>query len=80
IQEALGAPRPAYAHIPLILAQDKSKLSKRHGAVSVLEYRDMGYLSDAVVNFLALMGWNPGTDEELFDREELIRAFSLEQI
>src|SRR3989339_1374127 len=58
IQEALGAPRPIYAHLPLILAPDRSKLSKRHGAVSVTEYRDMGYLPEAVVNFLALIGWN----------------------
>jgi len=80
IQEALGAPRPVYAHIPLILAPGRSKLSKRHGAVSVIEYRRQGYLSEALTNYLALLGWNPGTDQELFSREELIKLFSLERI
>ncbi|MDO8590761.1 MAG: glutamate--tRNA ligase family protein, partial [bacterium] len=59
IQEALGFKRPEYAHIPLILASDKSKLSKRHGATSVENYREMGYLPEAIVNYLALLGWNP---------------------
>ncbi|HEY4476840.1 MAG TPA: glutamate--tRNA ligase [Candidatus Paceibacterota bacterium] len=80
IQEALGAPRPIYAHIPLILAPDRSKLSKRHGAVSVTEYRDQGYLPEALVNYLALLGWNPGTDQELFSLKELVKLFSLERI
>ena len=80
IQEALGAPRPIYAHLPLILAPDRSKLSKRHGAVSVTEYRDMGYLPEAVVNFLALIGWNPGGEQEVFSMEELTELFSLEKI
>src|SRR3989344_3963402 len=80
LQEALGLARPAYAHIPLILAPDRSKLSKRHGAVSVTEYRDQGYLSDALTNYLALLGWNPGTDQEIFSRAELIKQFSLERI
>ncbi len=80
IQEALGAPRPIYAHIPLVLAQDRSKLSKRHGAVSLLEFRDSGYLPQAMVNYLALLGWNPGTEQEIFTMEELIQAFSLEKI
>jgi len=80
IQEALGASRPIYAHIPLILAPDRSKLSKRHGAVSVTEYREQGYLSDALTNYLALLGWNPGTDQEIFSRAELIKQFSLERI
>ncbi len=87
IQEALGAPRPIYAHIPLILAPDRSKLSKRHppdgqagGAVSVTEYREQGYLPEALINYLTLLGWNPGTDQEIFSREELIKLFSLERI
>lgn len=80
IQEALGAPRPIYAHIPLILAPDRSKLSKRHGAVNVTEYREQGYLPEALVNYLALLGWNPGTDQEIFSREDLINLFSLERI
>ncbi len=77
IQEALGAPRPVYAHLPLILAPDRSKLSKRHGAVSLKEYREQGFLREALVNYLALLGWNPGTDEELFTLDELIKRFDL---
>lgn len=80
IQEALGAPRPAYAHLPLILASDRSKLSKRHGAVSITEYRDSGYLPEALINYLALLGWNPGTDEEFFSLVELGRLFSFDQV
>lgn len=80
IAEALGFPRPVYAHIPLILAPDRSKLSKRHGAVSINEFRDAGYLPEAFVNYLALLGWHPGTDQELFSREELVERFSLDQI
>lgn len=80
IQEALGAPRPVYAHIPLILGSDRSKLSKRHGAVSVIEYRDRGYLPEALVNYLALLGWNPGTDKEIFTLDELVNEFTIERI
>lgn len=77
IQEAIGADRPVYAHLPLLLAPDRSKLSKRHGAVSLFEYRDQGYLPEAIVNYLALLGWNPGTDQELFTIDELSGAFDL---
>lgn len=80
IQEAIGAPKPVYAHIPLILASDKSKLSKRHGAVSVTEYEKMGYLPEALVNFLVLIGWNPGDNRELFSMTELIKEFSLKKV
>ena len=80
IQEAIGASRPEYAHIPLILAKDRSKLSKRHGAVSVTEYQERGYLKEALINYLALLGWNPGTNQELFSTDELVSAFSLEKI
>ena len=80
IQEALGAPRPIYAHIPLILAPDRSKLSKRHGAVSVLEYRKLGYLPEALVNYLALLGWNPGTEKEIFTLDELVKSFDLSKV
>ncbi len=81
ILEALGGERPQYAHIPLILSPDKkSKLSKRHGALSVLEYKEMGYLPEALLNFLALIGWNPGNDKEIFTLEELLKEFSLEKI
>lgn len=80
IQEAIGAKRPAYAHLPLILAPDRSKMSKRHGAVAVSEYRKEGFVKEAITNYLALLGWNPGTDQEIFTMEELIEQFSLEQI
>ena len=82
IQEALGFPRPIYAHLPLILASDKSKLSKRkHGeAVSLNYYRAKGYLPEAMVNYLALLGWNPGTEQEIFTMEELIGQFDLAKI
>lgn len=77
IQDALGYPRPTYVHIPLILATDRSKLSKRRGAVAVSEYLDEGYLPEALINFLALLGWNPGTEQELFSKEELVQCFDL---
>ena len=78
--EALGFHLPIYAHLPLILGQDRSKLSKRHGATSITEYREMGYLSGALFNFMALLGWNPGGDQELLSREELINKFSFENV
>jgi glutamyl-tRNA synthetase len=77
---ALDAPAPRFAHVPLILGADKKRLSKRHGATSVLEYKRLGYLPDAMVNFLALLGWAPGDDREILSRSELIEAFSLEGI
>ncbi len=80
IQEALGAPRPVYAHIPLILSPDRTKLSKRHGAMALTEYRDLGYLPEAIINFLALIGWNPGTEQEIFSLDELVREFRLEKV
>lgn len=80
IQEAIGAPRPLYAHLPLVLAPDKSKLSKRKGALALTEYRDRGYLPEAMINFLALLGWNPGTEQELFTLEELITHFDLTKV
>ena len=80
IQRALNIPMPQYAHLPLILGPDKSKLSKRHGATSVIDYRDMGYLPEAIVNFLALLGWSSGTEREIFSLDELIKIFDLEKI
>lgn len=80
IQEALGAPRPHYTHLPLILAPDRSKLSKRHGAVAVTEYRDDGFLPSAVINFLALLGWSPEDDQELLSSDELLTRFRLERV
>ena len=79
IQEALGFDRPIYAHMPLILAPDRSKLSKRKGETSVAKYAEE-YLPLSLVNYLALLGWNPGTEQEFFSLEELIETFSLEQI
>ncbi len=82
IIEALGATRPIYAHLPLILAPDKTKLSKRKHAelVATLSYRDKGFLPEALINFLALLGWNPGTDKEIFSMDELIKEFTLQKI
>ena len=80
IQEALGIERPVYAHLPLILAPDRSKMSKRHGAVSIESYRELGYTKDAILNYLALLGWNPGTDQELFTLDELVEKFEVNQI
>ena len=77
---ALGAPLPVFAHVPLILGADKKRLSKRHGATSVMEYERQGYLPEALVNFLALLGWSPGDDREILSRDELIASFTLEGI
>lgn len=77
LYHALGFPLPQFAHVPLILGPDRTRLSKRHGATSVTAYRDMGYLPAAAVNFLARLGWSHG-DQEIFTRDELIRFFSLE--
>ena len=78
--QALGRTPPEFAHVPLILGTDRKKLSKRHGMTSVTEYERIGYLADAMVNFLALLGWSPGGDREVMSREGLIAAFSLEGI
>src|SRR5688572_2062498 len=78
--EALGATVPSFAHVPLILGADKKRLSKRHGATSVMEYARQGYLPEAMVNFLALLGWSPGDDRELLTRQELVQAFALDKI
>jgi glutamyl-tRNA synthetase len=74
---AMGAPVPAFAHVPMILGPDKKRLSKRHGATSVLEYKAQGYLPEAMLNFLALLGWSPGDDSELHGVEDLIARFAL---
>jgi glutamyl-tRNA synthetase len=80
LYEALDGPLPSFAHVPLILGPDKKRLSKRHGATSVGEYEAQGYLPEAMVNFLALLGWSPGGDRELLTRDELVAAFTLEGI
>jgi glutamyl-tRNA synthetase len=80
LYEAFGAPVPAFAHVPLIMGPDKKRLSKRHGATSVMEYERQGYLPEAMVNFLALLGWSPGGDEELLSRDALVQRFAVEGI
>ncbi len=80
LYRAFGASLPAFAHVPLILGPDKKRLSKRHGATSVGEYEKQGYLPEAMVNFLALLGWSPGDDREVFTRDDLVGLFSLEGI
>ena len=80
LYEYFGWDKPQFAHVPIILGPDKTKLSKRHGAVSVLDYREQGYLPEAMVNYLALLGWNPKTDQEIFTREELIKEFDLDKV
>ena len=79
LYDALDYPRPKFTHISMILGQDKSRLSKRHGATSALAYRDMGYLPDAMINYLARLGWSHG-DQEIFSREELIKYFSFDSV
>ena len=80
LYQAFGKPAPQFAHVPLILGPDKKRLSKRHGATSVMEYPRLGYLPEAMVNFLALLGWSPGGDRELLSRDELTALFTLEGI
>lgn len=80
IAEAIGAPRPLYCHIPFVLSKERKKLSKRHGSKSVAEYRQMGILPEALINYLALLGWNPGTEQEIFTIDELIKTFDLDKI
>lgn len=80
VYEALGAPTPVFAHISMILGPDGKKLSKRHGATSVEEYRDAGFLSDAFVNYLSLLGWSPDADSTIIPRERLAAEFSLDHV
>ena len=80
IGEALSFNIPQFAHLPLILGPDKSKMSKRHGSVAIEDYRKEGYLPEALINFMVLLGWNPGIEKEVFSIEELIEKFSLERV
>ncbi|KAF3659010.1 Glutamate--tRNA ligase, chloroplastic/mitochondrial [Capsicum annuum] len=80
IYKALGFSMPHFAHVSLILAPDRSKLSKRHGATSVGQFRDMGYLPQAMVNYLALLGWGDGTENEFFTLEQLVGKFTIERV
>ncbi|CAI7829212.1 unnamed protein product [Closterium sp. NIES-54] len=80
IYEALGLPMPTFGHVSLILAPDRSKLSKRHGATSVGQFKDLGFLPEAMVNYLALLGWNDGTEDEIFTPSQLVEKFSLSRV
>ena len=80
VYQAFGWQSPIYGHISMILGEDRHKLSKRHGSTSVGQFRERGFLSESLVNFLALLGWNPGDERELMSREELTQSFSLERL
>jgi len=80
ILEALGFTRPIYAHFPLILAPDRSKLSKRKHGASIESYKAQGFIPEAIINYLALLGWNPGTPQELFTLDELLKTFSIDRM
>ena len=80
IYKALRMDIPEFAHLPMILGEDKKRLSKRHGATSVLAYRDKGYQPEALINYLALLGWNPGTKEELMNLDQLISKFKFSRV
>jgi len=80
LYRALGLPEPRFGHVPMILGPDGKRLSKRHGATAVGDYRHMGILPDAMVNFLALLGWSPGDDQEVMSRDELVARFSLDRV
>ena len=80
LYEALGLPTPRFGHVSLILGKDRTKMSKRHGATSVDQYRKLGYLPEAIVNFLALLGWSPTGEEEILSAEQLIEQFSMDRV
>jgi len=80
LYRALGLPEPRFGHVPMILGPDGKRLSKRHGATAVGDYRHLGILPDAMVNFLALLGWSPGDDQEVMSRDELVARFSLDRV
>jgi glutamyl-tRNA synthetase len=80
IYQALGLTSPQFAHIPLILGKDKAKISKRHGAVSVMDYKEQGFLRDALVNYLALLGWSPKDDREILSTDQMIELFTVEAV
>ena len=80
VYKALGLNVPTFAHLPMILGSDKKRLSKRHAATNVQEYRDKGYTSEAVLNYLSLLGWSPDSEQEIFNLDDLIDSFNLEQV
>ena len=80
IYEALGYRTPEFAHLPMILGPDRKRLSKRHGAAGIQEFRNAGYSADALLNYLVILGWNPGTEQELFTREEMVAQFDIRKV
>ncbi|MCX6719768.1 MAG: glutamate--tRNA ligase, partial [Candidatus Staskawiczbacteria bacterium] len=80
LQQALGFDQPIYAHLPLMLNTDKSKMSKRQGDVAISDYHNNGYLPEALINFMVLLGWNPGTEKEVFSLQQLVKEFSIEKV
>jgi glutamyl-tRNA synthetase len=80
IQEAIGAPIPEYAHLPLVLSPDRTKLSKRKGALALTDYRDQGFLPEAILNYITFLGWNPGGEQEIYSKSELINIFDLAKV
>ncbi len=80
VYKALNYPIPEFTHLPMILGSDKKRLSKRHGATGVQEFRDQGYLANTLINYLAFLGWNPGTEQEIFSPDELIKQFSIDRV
>ena len=80
VYQALKADLPKFAHLPMILGPDKAKLSKRHGATSVIEYKNQGYLAEALLNYLSLLGWSSPNEKEILSKEELIQLFTLERV
>ncbi|MDD5606530.1 MAG: glutamate--tRNA ligase [Candidatus Pacebacteria bacterium] len=80
IQEALGFPVINFAHLPVILGPDKKKMSKRHGATAIQEYKEQGYLQEALINFLAFLGWNPDSEREIYTINDLLKDFSIEKV
>ena len=80
IYEALGYPAPEFAHLPMILGPDKKRLSKRHGAAGIQEFRNAGFSADVLLNYLVMLGWNPGTEQELFTRKEMVDQFDIRKV
>ena len=80
IMEAIGAPIPTYAHLPIVLSADRTKLSKRKGALPLTDYRDRGFLPSAMINYMAMIGWNPGGEKEIFTKEEIINLFDISNV
>jgi glutamyl-tRNA synthetase len=80
VYRALGLNEPIFAHLPMILGSDKKRLSKRHAATNVQEYKDKGFTATSILNYLSLLGWNPDSDKEIFNQEELIESFQFDQV